>query len=154
MRVLKNSHFLLFNVFVVADVILAVAVIAVATGAVTELQLRVAHIRAATDRAAMVVILGLCLIGRGVGNKGDRAGLFRLLFSALLFLFSKLKRVFPCPPICAQPRVSCFRGSTGNSMGKDTCPLPFVRDWSARMRTKHKAARDAAQNRPLLSSFR
>ena len=57
----------------VVDVILAVAVIAVAPGTVPELQLRVGDIGSAADPAAVGEIPGL---GIGFGNKGDRAGGF------------------------------------------------------------------------------
>lgn len=47
----------LLNMGMVIDVILAVAVISVATGAITEFQLRVAHICASADSAAVGVVL-------------------------------------------------------------------------------------------------
>ena len=71
MRVSENSHFLLFNMCVVADVILAVAVIAFASGTVPEFQFRIAHIGSAAYGAAVVVWFGF---GRCVGDKWDRAG--------------------------------------------------------------------------------
>ena len=55
--------FVLFYVFVVVNMIDAVAVIALTTGAVPELQVRVADVRAAAD-GTTVSIGGLC--GRGL----------------------------------------------------------------------------------------
>lgn len=67
--------------FVVADVVLAIAVVAVALGAVPELQFRVGYIRPAADTAAVgVQVLGLGgsrLIAAGAGE-GDNLGLLWL----------------------------------------------------------------------------
>lgn len=61
---------------VIADVVLAVAEVAVAPGAVTEFQLRVTRIRSAADGAAMGVSGGAFLPGLRAGE-GDGASLFR-----------------------------------------------------------------------------
>ena len=74
-----RAPFLGFDVFVAADMLFAVAVIAAAAGTVTELQLRIRHICAAADSAPMGVgrgsRLGTCPHRAG-GGEGDRAGLF------------------------------------------------------------------------------
>jgi len=65
--------------FVIIDMILAVAVVAAAAGAVTKFQLRVGHIGASANGAAMVKITTAVI---GFGTEGNRAG-FRLLCGAL-----------------------------------------------------------------------
>ena len=72
------------DVFVITDMILAIAIIAVTPGAIAEFQLRVGNIRSAANSAAVVVrrFRGCyCgLIGPG-GGEGDNG---RLLFGGLL----------------------------------------------------------------------
>ena len=52
----RHKPFLfLLNVFVIADMILTVAVVAATAGAVAELQIRMAHIRASADCTAVGV---------------------------------------------------------------------------------------------------
>ena len=45
-----------FDMGVIGDVILAIAMVAAAAGAVAEFQLRIGHIRPAADRAFVVVV--------------------------------------------------------------------------------------------------
>ena len=75
----KGSGRNLFNMFVIIDVILTVAVVAAAAGAVTKFQLRVGHIGASANGAAMVKITTAVI---GFGTEGNRAG-FRLLRGVL-----------------------------------------------------------------------
>ena len=75
----------LFNMGVVIDVVLAVAMVTLAPGAVAEFQLRIGHIRAAAD-GAFVGVGGFgrchrCLVGTGVGE-GDGFGFLRFLGSS------------------------------------------------------------------------
>ena len=70
---------MLFHMGVVADMINAVAMIALTLGAVAELQFRMLCIRAAADGAAVIVgCLGLGYTGliRACGGEGDDLGLF------------------------------------------------------------------------------
>ena len=61
----KKRTFLLFDMLVIADVVFAVAMVAIAPGAVPEFQLRIAHICPPANGAAVVVGGVGLLIGRG-----------------------------------------------------------------------------------------
>ena len=84
------AHVYLLNVGMVADVILAIAVIAIAFGAITELQIRIGYIRAATNSAfVMIRCFHLCstgLEGTGIGERDGAGATIRLLGSIILFL--------------------------------------------------------------------
>ena len=70
----KKRTFLLLDMLMIGNVVFAVAVIAVAPGAVPELQLRIAHICPSANGTPMVVGLGiLCGIRTGLrSSKFDR----------------------------------------------------------------------------------
>ena len=78
---------------VIADVFFAVAVVAVAAGAVAEFQLRIGHIGSAADGAA-VGVGGLHRGGAGSiragSGEGDHLGLARGLLRGIFFLLAYL----------------------------------------------------------------
>ena len=75
----KKRTFLLFDMLVIADVVFAVAMVAIAPGAVPEFQLRVGYIRPSAYGAAVGVRCLGCgnggLVGAGSGE-GHHLGLF------------------------------------------------------------------------------
>ena len=87
---IEAAHVYLLNVGMVADVILAIAVIAIAFGAITELQIRIGYIRAATNRAFMMIrrfhLCGAGLEGTGIGERNGAGSTIGLLGSIILFL--------------------------------------------------------------------
>ncbi len=74
----------LLNMAVVVDMILAIAVIAITPGTVSEFQIRVGDVRAAADGAAVGIgSLGLgsgCLIGSGIKGNGLATGMGGCIF--------------------------------------------------------------------------
>ena len=93
------AHVYLLNVGMVADVILAIAVIAIAFGAITELQIRIGYIRAATNSAfVMIRCFHLCstgLEGTGIGERNGAGATIRLLGSIILFLAEQAGEIGP-----------------------------------------------------------
>lgn len=91
-RMRAYSAVILFHMGVIVDMVLTVAEVTAAAGAIAEFQLWVTHIRPSADRAAVGVGCFGCSVLSLVGaGKGDGAGLFCL------------GRLFAQQPACVDP---------------------------------------------------
>ena len=75
---------------VIADVILTVAVIALAPGAVAELQIRIGHIGSTANGAPMAVIRLFCSL---LGTERDRSGSVVMIYGFLGAALDKREKI-------------------------------------------------------------
>ena len=83
----------LFHMGMIGNMVLTVAMVAVAFGAIAEFQFRVGHVGATADSAFMMIgRFDLCVggfIGTGIGERNGAGAGLRLLRRIALFLFEK-----------------------------------------------------------------